>query len=129
MWIFPKDGFLALKQHNANPRLLVVRGRIRGDIERLMGVPSRQVIEDAGSDYRFRSFLDRDRVADRIAEHVRAINYDSGFKSAVIDKCRAKYYFSVWDTCYLMQEELSVKPKPPKRPKPISLVKLNFGHS
>jgi hypothetical protein len=33
-------------------------------------------------DYRFRTFLDRDRVADEIAEHVRTISYGE-FKSAV----------------------------------------------
>jgi hypothetical protein len=105
MWIFAKNGFLSIKQHDRQPKLLVVRGRVKGDIERLMSIPARQVIEDAAADYRFRAFLDRDRVADRIAEHVRGIRYEK-FKSSITDKRRAAYYFSVWDSCYLMQEQL-----------------------
>jgi hypothetical protein len=75
MWIFCKEGFLSIVQHDRQPRLLVVRGRVKGDIERLMSV--RQVVEDTTGehDYRYRAFLDRDRVADRIAEQVCAIRY------------------------------------------------------
>ena len=106
MWIFAKDGFLSIKQHDRQPRLLVVRGRVKGDIERLMGV--QEVVEDATGehDYRYRTFLDRDRVADRIAEHVCAIRY-AAFKPAVSDKRRTPYYFDVWDAGYLMQEQLT----------------------
>jgi hypothetical protein len=110
MWLFAKDGFIAIKQHNRQPRLLVVRGRVKGDIERLMSIPARQVVEDNRADYRYRCFLDRDRVADRIAEQVCAIRYGAngeGFKSAVVDKRREAYYFSIWDIGYQMQEELN----------------------
>jgi hypothetical protein len=106
VWIFAKDGFLSIVQHSQQPRLLVVRGRVKGDIERLMSCNG--VFEDTTGqhDYRFRAYLDRDRVADKIAEHVCAIRYGD-FKSTVKDKRRAKHYFAVWDTCYLMQEQLT----------------------
>jgi hypothetical protein len=110
MWIFAKDGFLSIVQHERQPRLLAVRARVKGDIERLMSV--KQVIEDTGGvhDYRYRAFLDRDRVADRIAEAVCGIRYGGskgGFKANVTDRRRARHYLHVWDTMWQMQEQLS----------------------
>jgi hypothetical protein len=112
MWIFAKDGFVSIKQHNAQPRLLVVRGRVKGDIERLMSCTG--VFEDTTGqhDYRFRGYLDRHKVADKIAEHVRAINYGGscgGFKSAVTDKRGIGAYLDVWSRMDDLQRELSGK--------------------
>ena len=78
-------------------------------MRRYMSIPARQVIEDTASDYRFRAFLDRDRVAERIAEAVRAINYSGsagGFKANIRDKRRSAFYFDVWDIGWQMQEQL-----------------------
>jgi hypothetical protein len=47
----------------------------------------------------------RDRVADRIAEQVRAIRYE-GFKSSVTDKRRSAAYLNVWNTLAEMQDDL-----------------------
>jgi hypothetical protein len=46
------------------------------------------------------------RVAARLFDMAFEID-DDKFKPAVGDKRRTAYYFSVWDTGYLMQEELS----------------------
>ena len=106
MWIFTKDGFVSIVQCDRQPRLLVVRGRVKGDVERLMAC--RGVFEDRDGhhDYRYRAYLDKDRVADKIAEHVCAIRYPN-FKPAISDKRRHRYYFQIWDTAWEMQEQLA----------------------
>jgi hypothetical protein len=37
MWIFAKDGFCSIKQHNRRPDVLVVRGRVKGDLALIPG--------------------------------------------------------------------------------------------
>jgi hypothetical protein len=106
MWIFTKDGFVSIVQYDRQPRTLVVRGRVTGDVERLMACKG--VFEDTTGqhDYRYRAYLDRDRVADKIAEHVCAIRYPN-FKPAIADKRRVRFYFQIWDTGWQMQEQLA----------------------
>ena len=104
MWIFAKDGFLSITPHREKPDCFMVRGRVKGDIEYYF--PNADVIETPNADYRYRTTLPREEVADRIRKAVADIHY-RGFKTSVTDKRREAYYFSVWDTCYLMQEELS----------------------
>ena len=82
----------------------MVRGRVKGDIE--FYFPNATVIETPQADYRYRTTLPREKVADSVRKAVTDIHY-RGFKDSVTDKRRAEYYFSVWDTCCLMQEELS----------------------
>ena len=67
----------------------------------------RGVFEDRTGqhDYRFRAYLDRDRVADRITEQISAIRYPN-FKE-VTDKRRHYAYFHVWDQMYELQEQLA----------------------
>ncbi|AIE83972.1 hypothetical protein [Fimbriimonas ginsengisoli] len=75
MWIFLRDSFLSIVQHEHEPRLLQVRGRIRGDIERVF--PEAFVAEDGRSDYRFCANLSRERVAQAIALRLNHIDYES----------------------------------------------------
>jgi len=84
---------------------LVVRGRVKGDIERVF--PGVRVITDHDADYRYRAMIAKHRVAARLFDMVAGIDYCRGFKGSVVDKRRAAYYFDVWDSMYLMQEELS----------------------
>jgi hypothetical protein len=82
----------------------MVRGRVKGDIEYYF--PNADVIETPDADYGYRTTLPRDEVGDRVRKAVMDIHY-RGFKDSVTNKRREAYYFSVWDTCCLMQEELS----------------------
>jgi hypothetical protein len=54
------------------------------------------------ADYLYRTVLPKHQVAARLFDLANGIDYDK-FKPAVTDKRRAEYYFSVWDTGYLMQ--------------------------
>jgi hypothetical protein len=104
MWLFTTKSFLSIVEHRDRPDVLMVRARIRGDIERYF--PNAKVIRDDKADYLFRAILPKHKVAAKLFDVVAEIDYLK-FKSSVRDKRREAYYFSVWDTCYLMQEELS----------------------
>lgn len=73
MWIFLRDSFLSIVQHEDEPKLLQVRARIRGDIERVF--PEAYVAEDHRSDYRFTTAISRERVAHVIANKLTHIDY------------------------------------------------------
>jgi hypothetical protein len=107
MWIFAKHGFLSIVQHQHHPQQLLVRGRVRGDIQRYF--PAAKVARTENRDYLYRTVLGKEEVADRIAAAVQAIDYcgakGTSFKS-VVGKNREPYYFAVWDTMWEMQEQL-----------------------
>src|SRR5262245_5493814 len=104
MWIFTPHSFLALKCHWTRPDLLVVRARVKGDIERYF--PGARVITDPDADYRYRANLSKHRVASKLFDVVAEIDYLK-FKSSVTDKRRAAFYLDVWDACALMQDALN----------------------
>ena len=68
MWIFMPDAFVSIAEHAEDSRLLIIRARIQGDIERVF--PEAQVMETPLEDYRFRASLSRDRVSHVIASRV-----------------------------------------------------------
>jgi hypothetical protein len=76
---------------------------VKGDIEHYF--PGARVIRTDDA-YLYRTMLLKHRVAARLFDMAFEID-DDKFKPAVEDKRRTAYYFSVWDTGYLMQEELS----------------------
>jgi hypothetical protein len=87
-------------QYEHDPNTLIVRARIKGDLERLF--PRAKVFEGYGSDYRFRCFVPRERVAKAVAKMVECIDY-SNFKNTV-DRRRRSAYSRVWDLMAQMQD-------------------------
>jgi hypothetical protein len=120
MWVFMKDAFLSIVEHEAEPRLLHIRGRVRGDIEKIF--PEADVVETIEGDYRFRTSLPRERVAQAVALRLSKINY-TNFKNSVADMDRKQAYIDVWSAMYDEQHRLygvpptdadMVEPKPPR---------------
>jgi len=102
MWIFLTDSFLSIvDKGDSTGETLLVRARKQGDIERVF--PQAQVIEGAGTDYRYRARIPRDQVADAIAEAVRNIDYGN-FKNHVSENDRHDAYFDVWSAMNKFQE-------------------------
>lgn len=99
MWIFMNNAMLSIVAHRDRPAALLVRARLRGDIERVF--PEAQVAETPGADYRFRAVLPAGTVARVLAGAVAAIRYDN-FKASVAEPRRASAYHDVW---YVMLEE------------------------
>ncbi len=104
MWLFLNDAFLSIvDKDDPSGRTLLVRARLPGDIERLF--PDAQVDANAGTDYRFRARIDREAVAERVADTVRNIDYGN-FKSSIDDDERHDACLKVWDVMYRYQEKL-----------------------
>lgn len=103
MWLFSQKGFFSIVEHKDDPDLLLVRSRVKGDIEKYW--PTAIVKENAGSDYRFRAFLPRFEVVDKVAKMVHDINYPD-YKESVADMERIPWYVDVWSTMSSMQHHL-----------------------
>jgi hypothetical protein len=117
MWIVLNNSFLSIvdqaaangRSNNRNPKpsdILVVRGRLRGDIENVF--PNADVMVTHDRDYMYRAFITRDKVADAVSREVMNIRYGN-FKSSVSDRKRRHAYGDIWSVMYEMQcdEQLS----------------------
>jgi len=101
MWIFTSNSFISIVDKGDKTGLtLLVRARKAGDIEQLF--PDAKVQEGEGTDYRFRSRINRERVAQVIADQIRSINF-SNFKNTVKNYDRHKAYLGVWREMYEFQ--------------------------
>ena len=72
---------------------LPVRGRVKGDIEKVF--PEADVFEDNAADYKYRAFISKAIVAEKIMLKVTEINYDN-FKNSVKEIERKKVYGNIW---------------------------------
>ena len=97
MWIFLNDSFLSIVADRDQPNSLMVRARIRGDIERVF--PGYDVVETPSADYAFRATIPRRIVAGRLAAYAASIGYDN-FKDSVADYARHDAYIGVWTTMH-----------------------------
>ena len=109
MWIALNDAFFSIVALPTDKETLVVRARMEEDIERVFGIPLEDQIVDAGTDYKYRVYLPRLRVAKVIQNEVESINYNN-FKDSVphryeVDRKRAKMYGEMWSTLYNWQTD------------------------
>lgn len=97
MWIFTRHGFFSIVEHKANPGLLMVRARIREDLEDAFG--EADIIETADSgDYRFRKSMPRQVVADYLGQEAFEIDYTSVKDEIDKDEPRRhRMLYDVWD--------------------------------
>jgi hypothetical protein len=100
MWIFLNNAFLSVVDKGGDGTTLLVRGRNQGDIESVF--PGAQVSKTPNNDYLYRARIDREEVAQAIAEAVRHISYPN-FKATVKDRARHDAYMGVWNTMYRYQ--------------------------
>ena len=107
MWLFTEIGFFSVVAHRDRPDTLLVRARAREDLEALRDrhLPDLELLENAGSDYRWRAFVGRadwERVAAALAA---GIDYPN-FKNAVAERQgheRAGCYHDVWAVMHRLQ--------------------------
>lgn len=101
MWLFTNTSFLSIvDKGDASGKTLLVRARRAGDIEQVF--PNAEVQMGGGTDYRYRARIDRERVANAIADSIRNIDYGN-FKSTVADPDRHDAYMDVWSVMYAFQ--------------------------
>ena len=97
MWILLNDSFLSIVEHTSSKKLLLVRARASGDIEKIF--PHAEVETGTGTDYQYRAIIPRDLVQAEIAHRISLIDYPN-FKSSVPTKWRHDAYMSVWHSLW-----------------------------
>jgi hypothetical protein len=93
MWIQFNNAFLSIVENREKTIELLVRARVKGDIERVF--PEADVFEDNNADYKYRAFISKAKVAERMVLKVTEINYDN-FKNSVKEIDRKKIYSNIW---------------------------------
>jgi hypothetical protein len=120
VWIFTTQGFVSIVEDRNDSRNLLVRARLRGDIERLF--PKVKVQETPTADYRFRASIPRELVADRLGRLPYETTYPN-FKDAVskvaadphVDVRRFRYH-GVWAEMLAAQRDTNVGPADSRLP-------------
>lgn len=109
MWVITKIGFFSLTNHRDQPENMMVRGRVRSDMERLVAMLPKQhvhsdIIDTSDSDYRYRIIADRRAVGDLIGNLAAEMDY-IGFKDNIKEtsgETRADIYFGVWEDLHAL---------------------------
>ncbi len=109
MWIFFNDAFLSVVAHRDRPDTLMVRARVRGDIERVF--PGAKVTRSPAADYLFRAEVRRGVVAAALSIAAAGISYPN-FKGSVRDRDRLETYHDVWDVMLSWQHRRQRARKP-----------------
>jgi hypothetical protein len=107
MWVFLSGSFLSIVQPPGQTTRLMVRGRAKGDIERVF--PGAEVTETPFRDYRFRATLPVGEVAEAMMKAVLAIDYGN-FKDSVGENDRHTAYFKVWSAMNGFQYDRNPRP-------------------
>lgn len=102
MWVFFNDAFLSIVDNDADPECLLVRARVKGDIERVF--LSAEVHVTPVADYRFRASVERSMVAEALAARVRELDYPN-FKDSVREDWRHHAYARVWGIMFDLQQQ------------------------
>ena len=68
MWLYTHKGFLSIVQDFRDENKVVVRGKYQEDIQAYF--PDALVEIDTGIDYKFRTILPKEQVADRLQRYV-----------------------------------------------------------
>ena len=83
MWIILNKSFLSIVKNRNDENELLVRARVKGDIQRVF--KNAKVFEDPKADYLYRSYINRDIVAETIQKELININYDNYVKNFETD--------------------------------------------
>jgi hypothetical protein len=102
MWIFLNSAMLSVVADRNSDAYLLVRGRIKGDIERVF--PSANVKCTPDADYFWRALVKREEIVRAISEELTGLKYFN-FKSSVQEHFRHEAYFDVWARLREVQEE------------------------
>lgn len=114
MWILTDTGFLSIVEHRYDPTKLLVRARVKGDLQAFgakyetLFADQLTIDEDPNADYRWRTVATREHVADLLRTKVMELDYDSHVKDVAIQRstpneARATAYYATWNAMYKMQ--------------------------
>ena len=102
MWVFLNNSFLSIVENRNNKEELLVRSRVRGDIDKIF--PDSNIFEMENSDYKYRSYIKKIEVSEKIREIVTNINYEN-FKNSISksEDQRHSSYLNVWNEMRKLQ--------------------------
>ena len=102
MWVLLNNAFFSIVKNRNKKNELLVRARIKGDIEQVF--PEANTFEDKNADYRYRAFIETSIVVDKISNEIFKIDYDN-FKNSISkdDFSRTIAYGNVWKELYKLQ--------------------------
>ena len=106
MWLFCKSGYFSAVKHNAKPNTILLRARVKGDLERLAEAHQidMRVEHTPAADYAFRAELPVAEWTRAVMEESDAIDYGN-FKNAVHDgTARDDAYMEVWGVMCGLQD-------------------------
>jgi len=107
MWVFTRDGFLSIVEHNLNSNILIVRSRFKNHIQKIFGEVN--VEEDAGTDYEYRAEIPKEKVAKVMSDLVKDIDYPN-FKNELgrLKKIDSPYVRRCWAVYEVVQGNFEV---------------------
>ncbi|WP_194777074.1 hypothetical protein [Pararhodonellum marinum] len=97
MWIASKNGFISVVAHWDLADVLIVRARVKHDLQSLFD--SQRIIETEDADYRFRVLVNKQEMANILVKMIKGIDYPN-FKNEIAvhpdqnDKLKA--YHEIW---------------------------------
>ena len=102
MWLFGQRGMFSIVQHRDDKDILIVKARVKGDIEQYW--PYAEIERNEEFDYLYRANLPRGDVAVAVAQMVHDMDYSS-FKGEMHDRARRyPFYLRIWECLIDMQE-------------------------
>jgi hypothetical protein len=93
VWVMTTDGFFSAVAHRTRPDDVMIRARVRDDLERAF--PEAEILADEKADYPYRVIVGRGVWGAYLAHAAVTISYDN-FKSAITEQKRHNVYLSVW---------------------------------
>ena len=99
MWIVMNDSYISAVQDRNNKMNLVVRARVREDLENAFPSLKQDIIESTDSDYRFRLFMSKQFLCGVMNTKIMNIDYDN-FKNSVKQNWRHDAYLAIWSIMY-----------------------------
>jgi ADP-ribose pyrophosphatase YjhB (NUDIX family) len=127
MWLFTTFGFFSIVEKESGD-ILTIRARVRSDLERLRDrylETMSPILENKGTDYRFRATAHRRNVADALRKVTEDIQYPN-FKNEVrreLDSDRERLCHDVWDVMLAAKEP--TRPAPSRNSKRCGGVVVN----
>ena len=113
MWLITTQGFYSAVAHRDDPHKVMVRARVREDIEALAAqIPEIEPYSEPDSDYKWRAVVSRSDWERAVGELAAGIDYEN-LKSAVAERQgygRALRYSDVWQVLYGLQADDRQRP-------------------
>jgi hypothetical protein len=110
MWIFTLDGFFSAVQDKNDPGRIMVRSRLKEDLENMLARLTGQdaeILAWTGTDYAYRVFIPRSEWRRYLETMSDGLNY-TNFKAAAVDHqdhARSQAYYTVWRRLHEWQEQ------------------------